>query len=514
MPFVACLVLLVVAQLLTLWGVPILLTGDQKTYLSIAAEMHARDSWLIPYLFGETSYLKPPLQFWATLISWKIFGLSLAAAILPSILAWGTSAYFFRQTLIHLSYPGRVADIAGILLMGTFGAMTYGTTVQMDVWILFFWTLIPYLAIKASEKPSFHRLLSVWIATGVLAWVKGPLYSVLIGLGLLFFLRRHIRSIAHWCAIAIGVGIGASWFVFLYLHDPDAFLRFLFVENGEKMGGNRSSVIGLWGAFLASLLPIGLLLPIALKRRRPNQFWITFFLPLGLFFTFFPYRVGSYLFPLTLPAVCLVAVRLFEKHLPKVAVVASYLIAIALTGLSFFLFSGDFIGLPIASSIAVLSLSCAFFMERFRPLSTALVLGLLMAITRGALVEIGNPEYVPLERISELNRDRDLRMWVQEKHWWHEFGWLSAAARRVIQTPIGGDLSAHIMQSKESIWILTEEEHSKVGSSFEQDGCLPWIRIARRGALPKDTSGWFTLKRTSPSFTRTHYICSKKVFRF
>ena len=41
------------------------LTGDQKVYLSTALEMRESGSWLIPKLFGESSYYKPPLQYWA-----------------------------------------------------------------------------------------------------------------------------------------------------------------------------------------------------------------------------------------------------------------------------------------------------------------------------------------------------------------------------------------------------------------------------------------------------------------
>ncbi len=512
MRFTVSLGLLFLAQILTLWGAPILLTGDQKTYLAIATEMHERGSWLIPYLFGEANYLKPPLQLWATLLSWKFFGFSLAAAILPSILAWVASAALFRQTLIKLAYSERVADVAGLLLMGTFGAMTYGTTVQMDVWILFFWMLIPFLALRAAERPVFLRFLSVWFTAGLLAWVKGPLYSVLMGLSLLYFLRKHLKSISQWCAILIGICVGAAWFAALYFHDPDAFLRFLFVENGEKMGGNQSSIFDLWGAFFAALLPVGLLIPISLKRTP--LFFIVFFSPIALFFSFFPYRVGSYLFPLTGPALVLIASRLVERPLSKPVILITSLLAFALASFSLFLFSADFIGMPTACSVVVLVLTCTLFLQRFRPMSTAIILGLLMATTRSALVEIGNPEYIPLKHVSQFNPDRTLMIWVPEKHWWHEFGWLSAIAGRAIQAPLGGDLGAHLLHSPDAIWILTDEEHSKMAAHFGQNECTPWVRIAKRGMLPKTLIGWMDLKRSSKSLQRIQFFCSKKEFRF
>ena len=62
------------AYLINLGSFSVPLTGDQKTYVAIANEMRERGSWMVPYLFGEPNYLKPPFQYWATLISWNLFG--------------------------------------------------------------------------------------------------------------------------------------------------------------------------------------------------------------------------------------------------------------------------------------------------------------------------------------------------------------------------------------------------------------------------------------------------------
>jgi hypothetical protein len=510
--FLVSLGVLFLAQVITLWGTPILLTGDQKTYLSIATEMHSRGSWLIPYLFGETSYLKPPLQLWATLVSWEVFGFSLAAAILPSIIAWVFSAFFLRETLRLLKYGDDVADTAGLLLMGTFGAMTYGTTVQMDVWILFFWTLIPYLAIRAKGSQTFVPFLSVWIATGILAWVKGPLYSVLMGISLLVFLRTELRSLRAWFSILVGAAVGLSWFFLLYRHDPDAFMRFLLVENGEKMGGNKSTILDLWIAFFASLLPIGLLLPISF--RRITSFWWIFYAPIAVFFTFFPYRVGSYLFPLTAPALVMIALRLKDKPIPRAGLFIGIGLSTLLGICSLILFQKEFVSFEIAASFSILLFCLLLFLKRSRPISVAIIFGLLMATTRAGLVEIGNPEYVPLKEIAHKNPERSFSMWIPERHWWHEFGWLSSNIGKPISTPIGGKLKDHIEASGSSIWILTDADYEASKMLFEPSKCAPWVRIARRGALPKNLTDWLALKRTNPRMQRTQHFCSKEGFRF
>jgi 4-amino-4-deoxy-L-arabinose transferase-like glycosyltransferase len=76
--------------LILLWNMSVPMTGDQKVYLSIALEMRERGEWIIPYLFERANFLKPPLQYWTTLLGWKILGFSLFGLSLQP----GLSSFF------------------------------------------------------------------------------------------------------------------------------------------------------------------------------------------------------------------------------------------------------------------------------------------------------------------------------------------------------------------------------------------------------------------------------------
>jgi len=82
------------------------LTGDQKVYLGTALEMRQTGSWLKPILFGAPSYYKPPLQYWATLTSWKIIGFNLWASLLPSVVCVIVTAWLIGEISILLSGDG------------------------------------------------------------------------------------------------------------------------------------------------------------------------------------------------------------------------------------------------------------------------------------------------------------------------------------------------------------------------------------------------------------------------
>ncbi|MDE3245463.1 MAG: glycosyltransferase family 39 protein, partial [Acidobacteriota bacterium] len=60
---------------------------DEGRYAEIPREMLASGDWLTPRLNGVLYFEKPPLQYWLSAISMKLFGLNAAAARLPLALA-------------------------------------------------------------------------------------------------------------------------------------------------------------------------------------------------------------------------------------------------------------------------------------------------------------------------------------------------------------------------------------------------------------------------------------------
>jgi 4-amino-4-deoxy-L-arabinose transferase-like glycosyltransferase len=62
---------------------------DEGRYAEIPREMLATGDWLTPHLNGVLYFEKPPLQYWLSALSMKLFGLNGAAARLPLALASG-----------------------------------------------------------------------------------------------------------------------------------------------------------------------------------------------------------------------------------------------------------------------------------------------------------------------------------------------------------------------------------------------------------------------------------------
>ena len=60
---------------------------DEPRYAWIARDMAETGDWVTPRLYGKPWFEKPPLYYWGAAASFKLFGVSEAAARLPSAIS-------------------------------------------------------------------------------------------------------------------------------------------------------------------------------------------------------------------------------------------------------------------------------------------------------------------------------------------------------------------------------------------------------------------------------------------
>lgn len=86
-------VLLVLVSLATLANRP-LFNPDEGRYAEIPREMLSGGDWVIPHLNGLAYIEKPPLQYWATALMYRVFGVSeFSARLYTAVTALGTMAW-------------------------------------------------------------------------------------------------------------------------------------------------------------------------------------------------------------------------------------------------------------------------------------------------------------------------------------------------------------------------------------------------------------------------------------
>ena len=480
------------------------LTGDQKVYISIALEMFEKKQWIIPSLFNEPNFLKPPLQYWATIVGWKVFGISVFGALISSVLALVGSAFFTFKigTILKLKNP----EIAALLFASSLGSMTYGSTAQMEVWIVFFF-LASWWAVLES------RITLAFMMVGIMAWVKGPLYPVLFTMSLLVWDLKLVKIKKFWLSIIFGVIVGLSWyFLAAQTNQKEMLNQFLYSENIGKISTVHGSIMGLWGEFLFSLFPwLGVIIVGCFQNqtrdawKKNQKFYLSYTLLSAIFFTVFPYRVNSYLYFLT-PIMAMLASEVDLEINSKIKKINLLLYSIFYSLIFIILvrlYLGQWIGIEIV--IGILLSFFVFLMGfvrgkiKFVALSSLLIVNLF----RVSAVEIGENDFAGLRDFAAKNTS-ELAFYIESKDIWHEFGLVSAAIGKSVQRLYRKQDLVSFLALGGSVIVQDEQE-----ILFEKNvRCVDWNRLKRRTKFPIQKLLIEGVMWGDPAITRVYRICT------
>ena len=150
---------------------------DASQYASISREMLARNSFLQLYDLGKDYLDKPPMLFWLSALSMKIFGVHDWAYRLPSLLFLGIALYSTFK-FAELYYGKLTARLATIILASCQAFFLIAHDVRTDTMLVGWVMLSIYLLAKWSEQKNNvdFFLAIVAIAGGMMT--KGPIALV------------------------------------------------------------------------------------------------------------------------------------------------------------------------------------------------------------------------------------------------------------------------------------------------------------------------------------------------
>jgi len=221
---------------------------DEPRYAWIARDMAESGDWVTPRLYGRPWFEKPVLYYWMAGVSFKLFGVSEAAARLPSAIC----ALFATLALAWLAwrvYGEETARWLLLLLPTSVGMIGFSHAAATDMPFSAMLTIAMVCAAVAlglaqnQHTPILPRtpwlallLFGVFLGFAVLA--KGPAAIVLCG-GAVFlwaiFTKRwrdafrllHPVAILSFCATAL------PWYILCARRNPD-FLRVFIIEHNFK----------------------------------------------------------------------------------------------------------------------------------------------------------------------------------------------------------------------------------------------------------------------------------------
>ena len=222
---------------------------DEPRYAWIARDMAESGDWITPRLYGQPWFEKPVLYYWGAAASFKLFGVSEAAARLPSAI----SALLATLALAGLAwrlYGAETARWLLLLLPATIGMIGFSHAASTD---MPFSAMLTVTMVCAAEVIGLTRAensstipRTPWLALALLGFflglavlAKGPAAIILSGGAIFFwalFAKRwrdafrclHPLAIVTFCLTAL------PWYVVCSRRNPEFFHVFIVEHNFRR----------------------------------------------------------------------------------------------------------------------------------------------------------------------------------------------------------------------------------------------------------------------------------------
>jgi len=239
----AILCLAVVARLLGMFDYP-LHDPTEARYAEIPRLIIETGEWIMPpFDYGVPFWGKPPLTFWMTAISFKLFGYSAFAARLPifllaAIVLWLT--YRFAQFL-----QGRDKAVFSILVListALFFIASGAVMTDMALCLCVSLSMISFWQALHNPDTAQAKQWSYWffVGLGIGLLVKGPIVGVLVLLPLIAWTILEKQYLAVWQRIpwfkgsALMLLIAVPWYIAAEIDSPGFINYFLVGEHFKR----------------------------------------------------------------------------------------------------------------------------------------------------------------------------------------------------------------------------------------------------------------------------------------
>jgi 4-amino-4-deoxy-L-arabinose transferase-like glycosyltransferase len=351
--YIGLAALLGVVWLATLSGRP-LFNPDEGRYAEIPREMLGSGDWVIPHLNGLDYIEKPPLQYWATAIAYRAFGVTEFSARLYTALT-ALAAIAWMGFVAARLWGNDAGWRAAAILAGMFMFVVLGQLMTLDM-SLTCWMSVGlggFLLAQPSGPAARRWMLVAWTGAALGVLTKG-LVAAAIPAAVLCIYSLWSRDFSPWRKLHASLGLPLfllitvpwHWLAAMRLED---FLQFFFVHEHFARYltpiAERQEPWWFFGyVFLAGTVPWTVpALRVVLSgwrhsgpagQFRPGLFlwiWVIF---IGVFFSLSDSKLMPYILP-AMPALAMLMASLPVATLKRDFLITAILTTAVAFGLGF-----------------------------------------------------------------------------------------------------------------------------------------------------------------------------------
>lgn len=299
----------------------------ESNYVLSAITMLKHNSWISPMIYDQVWYDKPPLTYWALMISYKLFGISDFTSRIPNTLIAGGSVALMYHLVYRIKESTHIAITSAILLFGALQFWYISHAVITDGFLFFFSLAIfgySYLAFTKNDK---HSMVKAYGAAALAVVTKGPVGIVLPGLILLLFiaarwftkkdkddysLAKDITLLFNPLGILLFIVLASPWYIAMYsIHGQEFISGFLGLHNMERALVSEHPKFNVWYYYLI-IVPLALLpwTPAVIYRLKSikwkNDFYLIgaiWFIIIVLFYSLVATKYITYTLPAIIPCI-------------------------------------------------------------------------------------------------------------------------------------------------------------------------------------------------------------------
>ena len=312
---------------------------DEPRYAWIARDMAETGDWVTPRLYGKPWFEKPPLLYWGAALCFKLFGVSEAAARLPSAISALLATLALAWLAVRL-YGTETARWLLLLLPTTVGTIgfSHAASTDMPFSAMLTITIVCAAVVLGLRRNENSPVLpqTPWLALvlfgfflGLAVLAKGPAGIILVG-GAVFFWAlftkrwRDTFRLFHPVALASFFATALPWYVLCARRNPDFFRIFIIEHNFKRfLTPEFQHIQPFWYYVPVLLIALAPWIPWVISFRPPKPasssggevhaasalflMWAVF--PMA-FFTISKSKLPGYILPVLAPCMLLLVALL------------------------------------------------------------------------------------------------------------------------------------------------------------------------------------------------------------